>query len=546
METEKRERKKIAFVTFFLGISLFLNGILGIIRDRILVTKFPTAVLDTYSAAFRLPDFLYSILILGALGSVFIPIFTRLINKKKQEAFLFANSVINLSLIIVISFCILSMIFAPYILKIIVPGFDSQRYQNTITLTRILLLSPIFLGLSGIFGSILNSFKDFITYSFTPIVYNLGIIFGILFLSDKWGIYGVAVGVIVGSFLHFLIPFLASFRYGYFYRPTIRLNHEGFKTMTQLVSFRVFDIFTTQLTWYFYVFLGSFLRPGSIAILDLTNHIQNFPLVLFSSTFSNAIFPYLSEKVSSGEKEKFLQDINWGIRQILFLVLPVSVAFIILRAQIIRLILGSQIFTWQDTQLAAAMLLVFGLALPAQALYLILYRSFYAILDAKTPTKVGILASFVNVIFAFILTQPLFATYYQKIFKISGDVRALGLVIALALASYFNVVSLFLFFQKKVGWLDFRKIVESFFKIFLASCLMGWVMYKSLYLIAPFVDMNRVWGILTQGVGAGLVGFFVYFLACVFLKIQEKEFIENIFKDRFIFLKKINLKKLLK
>lgn len=547
MEIEQKERKKIGIVTFFLAINLFLNGLLGILRDRILVSRFSTAILDTYSAAFRLPDFVYSILILGALGSVFIPIFTRWITQnKKEEAFLFANSVINLSLIILIPFCLLLIIFTPYVLKIIIPGFDTQRYQNTIILTRILLFSPIFFGMSGIFGSMLNSFKEFIIYSFSPIAYNLGIIFGILFLSDFWGIYGTAWGAVIGSFLHFLIPFLASFKYGYRYKPVINFNHEGIKTMKQMIGFRVFDILTTQMTWYFYTFLGSFLRPGSIAILDLTNHIQNFPLLIFSSTFTNAIFPYLSEKVALGEKEKFLQDINWAIRQLLFLILPVSVAFIVLRAQIVRLILGSQIFTWEDTQLAAAMLLVFALSLPAQSLYLPLYRAFYAILDAKTPTKIGIVTSLINIIIAFVLVQPFFLSYYQALFNIKGDVRALGLVIAFAVAVYFNTFILFLYFHKRLGGINFEKIISSFLKISFASILMGFLMYQSLYFIAPLVNMRKFWGILIQTLGATLVGFLIYITSCWFLKIEEKDFVKNIFSNRFVFLKKFKLSQLLK
>lgn len=528
---EGQVRTRIIGVTFILATTLFLSNVLGMLRDRLLVTKFTTTALDTYFAAFRLPDLIYNLLILGALATVFVPVFTGYIaQKKKEDAFLLANSIINLGFLILIPACLVMIFFAPFFVKILAPGFDSERFQTTVVLTRLLLITPIIFGLSGIFGAILNSFKEFVLYSLSPIVYNLGIIGGILFLTPFWGIYGIAVGVIAGAFLHFLIPFLVSFRFGYHYKAIIDFTHAGVKIIGKMMSLRILNLATTQLVWYFYIFIGSFLQAGSIAIVNFANHIQTLPLVVFSTSFSTAISPYISEKASLNKKEKLLSDINWTIRQILFLIIPSMVGIILLRAQIIRLVLGSQIFTWQDTRLAAASLLVFILSLPAQASFLPLSRIFYAILDAKTPTKIGIFSSFLNIVLAFILVNHFFVPYYQKFLEIGGDIRIIGLPLAFSLATIVNTLLLFYFLQKKVGALDFSEILNSFSKTSFASLVMGVFVYFTLHFIAPLVNMETFLGILLQtlcGVGVGLI---VFFYITYFLKMEEFQLVKNFFK----------------
>jgi len=171
---------------FIITIAGLASRILGLIRDRFLASTFGAGdTLDIYYAAFRIPDLIYNFLILGALSAAFIPVFTGLIsNKKDKEAWNAANGVMNLAIAFVIVLSLIFCLFAPYLMKIITPGFPVEKMNQVVLFTRIMFLSPIFLGISGIFGGVLTSFKRFMIYSLAPILYNLGIIFGVVFLSD--------------------------------------------------------------------------------------------------------------------------------------------------------------------------------------------------------------------------------------------------------------------------------------------------------------------------------------------------------------------------
>jgi len=195
-----------------LGISNLLSRILGLVRDHLLGTTFGALSgsglfdLDTYYAAFRLPDFLFNLLIYGTLSAAFVPIFVQYLKKDKiEEAWKFASSVMNIAIVLIFAVCAVVFIFAPWIVPVFVPGFGDERLALTIQLTRIILISPIFFTVSAVFQSIQNSFKTFFFYALAPLVYNLSIIGGIIFLSPRYGVIGVAWGVVAGSALHALV-----------------------------------------------------------------------------------------------------------------------------------------------------------------------------------------------------------------------------------------------------------------------------------------------------------------------------------------------------
>jgi len=193
--------KTIASAAIILGAASLVSRLLGLVRDRILAGQFGAGdELDVYYAAFRIPDLVYSILVLGAITAGFIPVFIDYLQKDKKDAWHLANSILNIigtSLIIV---CFILIIFAPWLIKLIAPGFSPEKMALTVKLARVMFLSSFFLGISTILGGILRSFKRFLIYSFGPIIYNLGIIFGALFLVEDYGLLGLAYGVVLGYF----------------------------------------------------------------------------------------------------------------------------------------------------------------------------------------------------------------------------------------------------------------------------------------------------------------------------------------------------------
>ncbi|HLD28149.1 MAG TPA: lipid II flippase MurJ, partial [Patescibacteria group bacterium] len=185
--------KSITSAAMIIGGLSLVSRLLGIFRDRILASEFGAGdILDTYYAAFRLPDLVFNLLVLGAISAGLIPVFTTLVSKrKKDEAWLLISGILNILISGLIVISVIIIIFAPWIMKVITPGFSLDKMQLVISLTRIMFLSPIFLGISAIFGSILQSYKRFFVYSLAPIFYNLGIIIGVIYFIDIWGIYGL-------------------------------------------------------------------------------------------------------------------------------------------------------------------------------------------------------------------------------------------------------------------------------------------------------------------------------------------------------------------
>jgi len=522
--SSQKSKTSLVWSTIFLSGALILSNILGLLRDRIFVWRFGAGPeLDAYYAAFRIPDLIFNLLVLGALFSAFIPVFTSyLANKQKDEAWHTANSLINIFTAGLFIICILAFILTPYLIILIAPGFihDPSKMQTTINLTRLMLITPVIFCLSNIFSGILNSFKRFFAYALTPVVYNLGIIFGALYLTKFYGIYGLALGVIIGAFLHFLIQIPSVLLVGYRYQPVFDLFHPGFKQIIKLMVPTAIALGISQITLIIYTVLGSVLRTGTIAIINLTNNIQTFPTVVFGISIATTIFPYFAEKASQEKLDEFIKHFSWAIRQILFLIIPSTAGLILLRAQIIRLILGVAKFTWSDTRLAAATLGLFSFSLVAQATIPVLNRAFYAFKDTKTP----LLASFISVLVNIALA------YYLAYYYFGYQDGAKGLALAFSLASFLQAIILVILLKKKVGFLDSKTIIISTIRILIAAFLMASAVYGTLYLVAPFVNMQRFVGILTQTICAIFVGIIVYFLLALLLKCKEIKVVNQLFR----------------
>jgi putative peptidoglycan lipid II flippase len=516
-------RKKIAYATLFLACASVGSNILGLLRDRIFVWRFGAGdALDAYYAAFRIPDLIFTLLVLGALFSAFIPVFTEYISKgEKKTAFFIANSIINLSVIVLLLAGIFIFIFAPQLMSIIAPGFKTNldKIQTTINLTRLMLICPILFGISNIIGGILNSFKRFYAYALAPVVYNLGIISGALFLVPLYGIYGLAYGVILGAFLHMIIQIPAVFQTGYRFRPNWNVTHKAVKQIGKLMLPQSLSLGVGQIKLIVDTMIASILRSGSVAIINLANNIQTVPTVIFGISYATTIFPNLAEKASLGKEKEFVDDFSWAFRQICFLIIPSSLGLILLRAQVVRLVLGAAKFTWEDTRLAAAALGFFAISLIAQATVPLLARCFYAMQDTKTPLIFTITSVAVNIAAAFLL-----ASY----FGFQHGVK--GLALAFTIASFVNMFLLFWVLHSRLGNLDDLRIINCLIKITIASIIMSFAVQGAKYAIAPQVNMQTGVGVGLQTLGSIAVGVAVYFTAALVLKCQEISGVKKVFK----------------
>ncbi|MCK5357856.1 MAG: murein biosynthesis integral membrane protein MurJ, partial [Elusimicrobiales bacterium] len=391
---------------------------MGIFRDRILASEFGAGdILDIYYTAFRVPDLIFNLLVLGALSAGFIPIFVNLLKGKKtrikglvfgskhKEAWYLANNILNILLLSVAVLSVFGIIFAPALIKVLAPGFSLSKQALTADLTRIMFLSPILLGISSILGGVLQSFKRFFIYSLAPILYNIGIIVGALFFAPLWGIYGLAWGVVLGALLHMLIQLPAVIKLGFRYRLIIDFKNKQVREIGRLMIPRTMSLAISQINLLVITIIASTLASGSIAVFNFANNLQSFPIGIFGISFAVAAFPTIS--AIAFDKPKLINNFSKVIRQILFFIVPATVLLLTLRAQIIRVILGTGQFNWEDTLLTIHTLGFFTLSLFAQASIPLLARVFYARHNSLTPFYIGLSSALVNLILSLVLVRIL-------------------------------------------------------------------------------------------------------------------------------------------
>lgn len=504
------QSQTITSAALILAVASMASRLLGLIRDRLLAGTFGAGdTLDVYYAAFRVPDLIYNLLILGALSAGFIPVFASLWQKNSQDdkaAWHFVNSILNILILGLIILGGLFFIFTPQLMKFITPGFTGEKFSLTVTLTRIMFLSPLLLGLSSIFGGVLQSFKRFFIFSLTPIFYNLGIIFGILFLVPRFGIFGLASGVVLGAFLHMFIQLPAVMKLGFRYRLVWDWADEGVRRLSRLMTPRILTLAVSQINFVAITVLASGLVAGSLAIFNLSYNIWSFPLGILAASLATAAFPTLSQNAASKNWSEFAKNFSATFRQILFLIVPSSALFIVLRAQIVRVILGTGKFGWTDTILTIRSLQYLTLGLFAEALILLLVRGFFALEDTKTPFWLGLFSS----------AARIFGAWFLAIY-----LGVAGLALGYALGGVAYMILLWIFLERKVEDLRFKEILSSAAKIFFASLLAGTGAYFTLQIMDKFVNTHKVLGIFSQGLVAGIVGIIVYFLIGLLLKSQE-------------------------
>lgn len=502
--------ESITAAAFIIAVSGFASRFLGLFRDRILASKFGAGdVLDAYYAAFRIPDLLYNLLILGALSAAFIPIFTGLISKnKEEEGWELASGILNINVLALIFLGFIFSIFAPFFMHLITPGFSGEKMNLAIILTRIMFLSPVFLGISAIFGGVLVSFKKFLIYSIAPILYNIGIIIGATFFVDFWGPVGLAWGVVLGAFMHMLIQYPAVKFSGFNFKPALikYFRNNNVKKVLRLMIPRAMGIAVNQINLLVITIFASTLASGSLAIFNFANNIQSFPLGIFGVSFAVAVFPTLSASFAKNMNDEFVKNFSKTFRRILFFIIPLSIFILLLRAQLVRVILGAGEFNWEDTVLTLETLGFLTISLFAQCLIPLLARAFYAIHNTKTPFYVALISEAINIILVIILIEK-----YQ----------VAGLAIAFSVASIVNMSLLFSILRKKIGYLDEKNIFNSGIKILLAATVAGISIQSLKYFIDSLVNIDTFLGIFTQLMISGLIGISIFILMSSLLKIEE-------------------------
>jgi len=489
-----------------------LAKIFALLRERLIAHNFGASELsDIYYAAFRLPDLIFNTLVLGALTSAFIPVFQRVWKQDKEEGLRLSNSVLNLFLIFIGLLVVITYIFTPQIMSLITPGFSHWQIAQVVILSRVMLLSVIFFVASNLIGGILNSFKRFFSFSLAASFYNIGIIIGIVFIYPSLGLIGLAYGVLLGAIMHLLIQLPEVYKNGWRYKLNLKFD-SNLKKIIKLMLPRTIGLAAGQINLVVITMIASTLTVGSIAVFNLANNLQSLPISLFAVSLAVAVFPTFTQAVSENNQGLFSDNFSKSFRRILFLLIPISVLIVVLRAQIVRVILGTGAFNWDNTYQTAQALGIFAISIFAQGLIPLLARSFYAYEDTKTPMSISLLSIAINIILSWQFAQ------YLGVY---------GLALAFSISSIINMLLLYVFLHFRIQMLDDSLIISSILKIFLNSILSGAAAYGVLQVMANMVDMRTFVGIFTQGFVAGLVGLLSYVVLGIVLKLDEVDILKR-------------------
>lgn len=459
-----------------------ISRFLGVFRDRVIASQFgASGELDSYYAAFRIPDLLFNLLILGALSSAFVPVFSSYISKNKtKKAFQIANSLLNIILLILVGVSIIFIYFMPHLMQLIAPGLSPEQQELTIDLSRVLLLSPIFFTISNIFTGILNSYRKFIAHALSPIMYNLGIIAGALFLTKDFGTYGLAIGVLIGAFLHAAVQFPAVIRIGYKYAPILKID-AGVKKIGKLMAPRTFGLGMMQINLLVITAIASTLDEGSITIFTLSNNLQSFPVGIFGISIALSAFPVLAEAISKNQPDVFQERFAHAMRRIILFMVPISIIFWILRLDIVRLAYGSGAFDWEDTILTSEALGLFAIGLLGSALIQLFARTFYAAHNTKTPVIVSIFSMIINIVLSL---------YFGNIMGVAG------LALAYSIAQTIQAIVLLVFIKKDIKTINLGEVSRTVFNVVVSSTFMLIVMIAIERYFSSFFDKTTFFGVL--------------------------------------------------
>jgi putative peptidoglycan lipid II flippase len=386
-----------------------------------------------------------------------------------------------------------------------VPGFDEAKKLLTVQLARIMLASPVFFGLSYIFGAILNSFKRFLVYSLTPLVYNVSIILGTILFADRIGIFGVALAVVAGAFLHLVIQIPVAVSLGWRWQSILNFKNSAVRKIGILMFPRAIGLGANQIMLLVFTGLASAIGGSAVAVYNLADNIQTMPMVVFGTSFAMAIFPTLAEKYADGDMESFTTYFTKTLRSILFFMVPIVFGVVLLRAQIVRLILGSGHFGWQQTIDTANTLSFFAVALVFTSTIPLLARAFYGLHNTKVPMLVTIVTVILSIIAGWLLAP-------------SMGIR--GLALAYSIGSFFNSIILYWLLRSKFK-IEEGSLLIFLIKVVMASLIMAVAIQEIKFLAALFVDMHRFWGVFTQttlAIGGGII---IYLLIAWIFNCEE-------------------------
>ncbi|MDE2031070.1 MAG: hypothetical protein KGI58_02305 [Patescibacteria group bacterium] len=515
-----------------LGSFAFISQLLGLLRDRTLAHIVGAGpMLDIYYAAFRIPDFLYISIASLASITVLLPFLVDKIHSDKDgsdQARKFLNNIFTAYMLFMVGISVIIAILMPYVAHFIAPGFSETQTKLLITTSRIMLLSPIFIGLSNLIGTITQLFRNFFIFSLSPIFYNIGILTGIIFIYPYMGVYGLAVGVIIGAIMHLSIQVPTVIKHGFFPKFVSHIDWKEIYNVVKLSAPRTFTLSCNSLAFITLIAMASTLKAGSISLFTFSYNLQSVPVGIIGISYSVAAFPVLVKSFSVKDMEGFINQIILAARQIIFWSLPVIVLIVVLRAQIVRVVLGSNTFSWFDTRLTAAAAALFIISLASQSLVLLFVRGYYAAGNTKRPLLVNVFSSGMIIVLAYFFIH-IFLVYPNVLLSLENLLRVQGvpgtimlaLPLAYALGSLLNFFLIWFLFRREFLRNRSLKLFKTFMQSTISALIMGVVTYFALSYFDDIFGLTTGRGVFLQGFLSGIIGISFGVFALAMMKNKE-------------------------
>ena len=428
----KRLLKLIPAGSAVLAGTTIVSYALGLLRDRVFAQTFGASrALDAYNAAFLLPDLLFNFLIASGIAAAFVPIFTELFYKDRQRAYAYTNSAIGGATGVMILSAVIIFIFAGPISVLAAPGFPTEDLLLVSKLIRILAISPILFGISNTLGAMLIAKRRFLFYGLSPVLYNLGIIGGAIFLSPQFGITGVAIGTVLGAFFHMLMRAIDAYISGFRFRFNFNFKTPEFKKTLKLMLPKMFGHPVELTMFWVFTVIASGLASGSVAIMSFARNFQSVPVSIIGITFATTAFPIMAKAIADHSQEEFKKVLKNSFWLIFAGSTLVAVITFFIREPLIRIVLGGGAFSEEAILRTSTMLGVFTLAMPTESLRHLLARAFYATKNTLIPVVLNITGLIIAIGGGYLLTPKLDILSIPIAFSAASLIELIFLIILL-------------------------------------------------------------------------------------------------------------------
>lgn len=514
------EIKGLHQAAYVLALFAFGSQMLAIIRDRMLAHTFGAGVeLDLYYTAFRIPDLLFVLFASVLSVYVLLPFIERAADDAAKRALL--SQIFTLFLLVYTGLAALLALLAPWYVPYMFPGYTEQS-ETLVLLIQILLLQPLFLGMSSICGVVTQMHHRFVLYAISPLIYNLGIIFGLIVLYPAIGLPGLVMGVVFGAFGHLLVqvPFVRASEF--VFSASFGFDWRQMRQLLAVALPRALTLSLNQLVLLLFISIATTLTVGSVSVFQFAFNIQSVPLAIIGMSYSVAAFPTLSHLFAKRDQVAFNIQLLTALRHILFWSVPLIGLIVVLRAHIVRVLLGSGEFDWSDTRLTAAVLALFALSLFAQAALLLLVRAFYAGGKTLIPLVITVISSLCAVLAAYVglwywQTHVGFQLLLVSLLRLDSVPGTEILVLAAAFAlGQIIQIALLLHMARRHFRLELRSLARLWMQACVAMVAGTIASYVTLQTIVEGINQNMFIGIALQGFIAGVMGLvaivFVYWL----------------------------------